>query len=222
MTRLHILTRSHFCSVVPRAAPPALARAVSLSRAQAAAPKQPCSASLGGAHAVGAASEAASLFTPVVANGNGSATVDASIAPWQRKTKVVCTIGPATADRENLFKLADEGMNVARCVLRAVPAVPAAWHPQPAPAATAGGAAVPVAALPLLARCSRRAARRPRTHAHTPRGARRGARMPPGRGRWAPSPDFKMAAPQTLGGPCGNENAEHAHAACPACPARAA
>ena len=31
-----------------------------------------------------------------------------------RKTKVVCTIGPATWDRERLFKLADEGMNVAR------------------------------------------------------------------------------------------------------------
>ena len=31
-----------------------------------------------------------------------------------RKTKLVCTIGPATWDREKLFKLADEGMNVAR------------------------------------------------------------------------------------------------------------
>ena len=31
-----------------------------------------------------------------------------------RKTKLVCTIGPATWDRERLFKLADEGMNVAR------------------------------------------------------------------------------------------------------------
>lgn len=28
--------------------------------------------------------------------------------------QVVCTIGPATWDREKLFKLADEGMNVAR------------------------------------------------------------------------------------------------------------
>ncbi len=31
-----------------------------------------------------------------------------------RKTKLVCTIGPATWDREKLFKLADAGMNVAR------------------------------------------------------------------------------------------------------------
>jgi hypothetical protein len=35
---------------------------------------------------------------------------------WQRKTKVVCTIGPATCSREALFALADAGMNVARCV----------------------------------------------------------------------------------------------------------
>ena len=28
--------------------------------------------------------------------------------------QVVCTIGPATWDRERLFQLADEGMNVAR------------------------------------------------------------------------------------------------------------
>lgn len=28
--------------------------------------------------------------------------------------QVVCTIGPATWDKEKLFKLADEGMNVAR------------------------------------------------------------------------------------------------------------
>lgn len=33
---------------------------------------------------------------------------------WRRKTKMVCTIGPATWDRETLFRLADEGMNVAR------------------------------------------------------------------------------------------------------------
>lgn len=31
-----------------------------------------------------------------------------------RKTKIVCTIGPATWDRETLFALADAGMNVAR------------------------------------------------------------------------------------------------------------
>jgi len=32
----------------------------------------------------------------------------------RRKTKMVCTIGPATWDRETLFRLADSGMNVAR------------------------------------------------------------------------------------------------------------
>lgn len=31
-----------------------------------------------------------------------------------RKTKVVCTIGPSSWDRESLFALADAGMNVAR------------------------------------------------------------------------------------------------------------
>ncbi|KAK9908980.1 hypothetical protein WJX75_005511 [Coccomyxa subellipsoidea] len=31
-----------------------------------------------------------------------------------RKTKIVCTIGPTSCSRENLFKLADSGMNVAR------------------------------------------------------------------------------------------------------------
>jgi len=36
-----------------------------------------------------------------------------SVLP-RRKTKMVCTIGPATWDRRTLFKLADEGMNVAR------------------------------------------------------------------------------------------------------------
>jgi hypothetical protein len=123
-----------------RAAPALLAAAVSVCSYRAQAPRQPCSASLGGAHAVGAASEAASLFTPVVSNGNG-ATIDASIAPWQRKTKVVCTIGPATADRENLFKLADAGMNVARCVSSAQALrIRACMH---APTATAAAHGVP-------------------------------------------------------------------------------
>lgn len=31
-----------------------------------------------------------------------------------RKTKIVCTIGPTSCTRENLFRLADQGMNVAR------------------------------------------------------------------------------------------------------------
>jgi hypothetical protein len=145
-TPAHRLTRFlFFRPLAPRRAAPALlAATVSLCSYRAQAPRQPCSASLGGAHAVGAASEAASLFTPVVSNGNG-ATIDASIAPWQRKTKVVCTIGPATADRENLFKLADAGMNVARCVSGAA-------HPRVhAPAATAAAHSVP-------RRCCRRRA----------------------------------------------------------------
>jgi hypothetical protein len=33
---------------------------------------------------------------------------------FQRKTKIVCTIGPSTASREMIWKLADAGMNVAR------------------------------------------------------------------------------------------------------------
>ncbi len=44
------------------------------------------------------------------------AGADAAEAPqWRRKTKVICTIGPAVVDRERLFALADAGMNVARC-----------------------------------------------------------------------------------------------------------
>ncbi|XP_020582840.1 pyruvate kinase isozyme G, chloroplastic-like [Phalaenopsis equestris] len=33
---------------------------------------------------------------------------------FQRKTKIVCTIGPSTSSREMIWKLAQEGMNVAR------------------------------------------------------------------------------------------------------------
>jgi pyruvate kinase len=32
----------------------------------------------------------------------------------QRKTKIVCTIGPSTSSREMIWKLAEAGMNVAR------------------------------------------------------------------------------------------------------------
>lgn len=32
----------------------------------------------------------------------------------QRKTKIVCTIGPSTSSREMIWKLAETGMNVAR------------------------------------------------------------------------------------------------------------
>lgn len=34
-----------------------------------------------------------------------------------RKTKIVCTIGPTSCSREDLFRLADQGMNVARCAV---------------------------------------------------------------------------------------------------------
>ena len=37
-----------------------------------------------------------------------------SFHDYWRHLQVVCTIGPATWDREKLFQLADEGMNVAR------------------------------------------------------------------------------------------------------------
>lgn len=32
----------------------------------------------------------------------------------QRKTKIVCTIGPSTSSRDMIWKLAEAGMNVAR------------------------------------------------------------------------------------------------------------
>lgn len=35
-------------------------------------------------------------------------------ADFQRKTKIVCTIGPSTNTREMIWKLAEAGMNVAR------------------------------------------------------------------------------------------------------------
>ena len=77
-------------------------------------------ASLDGGYRAGAASLGASLYTPTPAagtNGNGAASTatEEELAPWQRKTKIVCTIGPVTAGREALFALADAGMNVARC-----------------------------------------------------------------------------------------------------------
>lgn len=34
--------------------------------------------------------------------------------PTRRKTKVVCTIGPTSCDRESFFRLADAGMSVVR------------------------------------------------------------------------------------------------------------
>ena len=78
-------------------------------------------ASLDGGYRAGAASLGASLYTPATpaagTNGNGAASTatEEELAPWQRKTKIVCTIGPVTAGREALFALADAGMNVARC-----------------------------------------------------------------------------------------------------------
>ncbi|KAH9769712.1 Plastidial pyruvate kinase 3 [Citrus sinensis] len=48
-----------------------------------------------------------------------SATCTASVSSYKcpnarRKTKIVCTIGPSTSSREMIWKLAEEGMNVAR------------------------------------------------------------------------------------------------------------
>ena len=72
---------------------------------------------MGGWQQANAASLGASLFTPVL-NAGGHVPVDTEhdTAPWQRKTKIVCTIGPAVAARDKLFALADAGMNIARCV----------------------------------------------------------------------------------------------------------
>lgn len=44
---------------------------------------------------------------------------DTSMGVWskptvRRKTKIVCTIGPSTNTREQIWKLAEAGMNVAR------------------------------------------------------------------------------------------------------------
>uniref|UniRef100_A0A383VLV2 Pyruvate kinase n=1 Tax=Tetradesmus obliquus TaxID=3088 RepID=A0A383VLV2_TETOB len=47
-------------------------------------------------------------------NGSSSGGSSSSSSAWLRKTKLVCTIGPATGSRQELFKLADAGMSVAR------------------------------------------------------------------------------------------------------------
>ncbi|KAG9152759.1 hypothetical protein Leryth_018918 [Lithospermum erythrorhizon] len=55
----------------------------------------------------------------VISSSNGSLSSDygmvqeAAVSP-QRKTKIVCTIGPSTSSREMIWKLAETGMNVAR------------------------------------------------------------------------------------------------------------
>ncbi|KAL9999177.1 putative pyruvate kinase [Helianthus debilis subsp. tardiflorus] len=57
------------------------------------------------------------VFCP---NGPVSLSSDSSLRPSQispdaqRKTKIVCTIGPSTSSREMIWKLAETGMNVAR------------------------------------------------------------------------------------------------------------
>ncbi|MFS7924055.1 putative pyruvate kinase [Helianthus anomalus] len=57
------------------------------------------------------------VFSP---NGPVSLSSDSSLRPSQispdaqRKTKIVCTIGPSTSSREMIWKLAETGMNVAR------------------------------------------------------------------------------------------------------------
>ncbi len=47
---------------------------------------------------------------------NSNITIDSIIQPAEdeRKTKIVCTIGPSCWSKENLLALIDKGMNVAR------------------------------------------------------------------------------------------------------------
>ena len=80
--------------------------------------------------------------TLVTGNGNGAQNVTDE-PQWQRKTKVVCTIGPATCSREALFALADAGMNVARCVSAPLRAAAAAHAYAPAAAGRATPALLP-------------------------------------------------------------------------------
>lgn len=47
-------------------------------------------------------------------NGNRGAVQAVLNQNAQRKTKIVCTIGPSTSSREMIWKLAEAGMNVAR------------------------------------------------------------------------------------------------------------
>lgn len=49
-----------------------------------------------------------------VSRSNGSSAVNSS---WARKTKLVCTIGPATSSKEELFKLADAGEQLVAAVM---------------------------------------------------------------------------------------------------------
>ncbi|CAD7703687.1 unnamed protein product [Ostreobium quekettii] len=76
------------------------------------------------AHAAKGDSLSGSQHSYTVPSGAGGPAVEENMAEEEgeeaavgfgmRKTKMVCTIGPATSDRENLFALADAGMNVAR------------------------------------------------------------------------------------------------------------
>jgi hypothetical protein len=100
--------------------------------------------------------------------------------------QVVCTIGPATCERDSLFALADAGMNVARCVWRAATA-----RARTAPLATAGHAlrSRRAPAPPRLRACTRhtRLHRRRRVSRPSPCCLR----------RWAP---LRCQRIQTLGG----------------------
>jgi hypothetical protein len=113
----------------------------------------------------------------LVTGGPGSVRA-ADDQPWQRKTKVVCTIGPATCSREALFALADAGMNVARCV--SAPLRAAAANAPRAPAAV--GHAAPAALPPGPGGSTM-----PASAAHWPCTLAGGVNAPRLRARFAPA-----------------------------------
>lgn len=51
---------------------------------------------------------------PIIPSSDGSHRPPQISPDAQRKTKIVCTIGPSTSSREMIWKLAETGMNVAR------------------------------------------------------------------------------------------------------------
>ncbi|XAR54839.1 Pyruvate kinase [Bertholletia excelsa] len=57
---------------------------------------------------------ASEKFTSSLEIRPSSVSGQASSSDAQRKTKIVCTIGPSTSSREMIWKLAEAGMNVAR------------------------------------------------------------------------------------------------------------
>lgn len=51
---------------------------------------------------------------PALSHAPWACTLALHPVPACRKTKVVCTIGPTSCDRESFFRLADAGMSVVR------------------------------------------------------------------------------------------------------------